>query len=623
MATQRKVDVVTIGGGWTAGILAWKLTQKGHRVVSIEQGPTRWTSPDFEHNHDSLRHQTRKALMVDLRQETWTWRPNPSLPSLPMRQYGSFHPGRGIGGASIHWTSEYWRFYPTDFKYRSHHIERYGAGKLPQGTTVQDWPVSYEELEPYFDTVDYDIGTSGKAGNIKGQIQPGGNPFEGPRSREYPNPPLVRSILAQMFTRTTQDMGLHPFPQPSGILSQAYVGLSGRPRSACIYCGFCTRFGCEVDAKASGITDHIPLALASGRYEIRTHCKVLQVNLHPSGLASGITYVDTITGEEHFQPADVVLITGYTLTNVRMLLLSRGAKHPNGIGNDQNQVGKNYTYQLVKTPTTGIWEGRRFNQFTGNGVISSALHDYNADNFDHSNLDFIGGASLTFGGGQRQPVLSTLSMPALDENSGAESGSPTRGGNGDNSLGRPATSGEVGSLAGSGEEWGSAWKENLRRNWDGYAGIGIQGESLPYPDQFLDLDPNYRDAWGQPLLRITYDFHQNDRRLYRFMAERTLEIIRAMNPDRIAHTAELEPYNIYSYGSTHNTGGAIMGSDPSNSVTNKYGQVWDTPNVFVTGAALYPQNAGMNPTATLLALTYMAGDAMAERYFRNPNELLV
>ncbi|HEX6386179.1 MAG TPA: GMC family oxidoreductase, partial [Anaerolineae bacterium] len=292
MATHRKVDVVTVGAGWTGGILAWKLTAAGLRVVSLEQGPVRWTTPDFEHNHDSLRYTIRKAMMVNLNNETWTWRPNPRAPALPMRQYGSFHPGQGLGGAGIHWAAQTWRFYPSDFNYRSHYIEKYGRDILPENTTIQDWPLDYEELEPYYTQMEYDIGISGQAGNINGEIIPGGNPFEGARSAPYPLPPLVRSVPAVMFAEACGELGYPPFPQPAAILSQAYTGLSGRPRSGCLYCGFCTRFGCEVDAKASAITDHIPLALETGRYEIRMNSKVVRVNIADNGLATGVTYID-------------------------------------------------------------------------------------------------------------------------------------------------------------------------------------------------------------------------------------------------------------------------------------------------------------------------------------------
>lgn len=622
MAIQKKVDVVTVGAGWTAGILAYFLTKAGLSVVSIEQGPQRWATPDFEHNHDPLRYVIRKAMMVNLSNQTWTWRPNPRAPSLPIRQYGSFHPGQGIGGAGIHWAAQHWRFLPTDFAYRSHHIARYGEAKLPAGNRIQDWPLSYEELEPYYDQVDWDIGISGNAGNLQGALQPDGDPFEGPRRRPYPLPPLVRSIPATMFSEAAAGLGLHPFPQPAAILSQAYTDLSGRTRSGCLYCGFCTRFGCEVDSKASANVSHIPLALRTGKYEIRTNNKVLRVNLADTGLATGVTYVDQATGETHEQPADIVILSAFTLENVRLLLLSRSATHPNGIGNDRSLVGTNYTYQLSQGPVTGVFAGRRFNTYMGNSCLQNIANDYNGDNFDHSNLDFVGGAMIQCGGGERHPLTSVLGLTA-QSTAQAGGGASAGGGGAASGPAVPSIASEVASNAGSGEEWGQAWKDNLRQNWDSIIGINIQGESLPYHDQFLDLDPIFKDNYGLPLLRVTYDFHQNDYNLYRFLALRCQEIMAAMGPTRTDFTAELEPYKIYEYQSTHNTGGAIMGSDPGISVTNKYGQVWDTPNVFVTGAALYPQNPGFNPTGTVLALAYHTADGLLTRYLRDPGRIMV
>jgi gluconate 2-dehydrogenase alpha chain len=612
-----KVDIVTVGAGWTAGIIAQQLTAEGYTVVSLEAGGDRFANPDFAHNHDTLYHMMRTGLMYNLSKETWTWRPNPRSPSLPLRQYGSFHPGIGVGGAGVHWAAQTWRFYPSDFRYRTHHIERYGADRLPQDSTVQDWGITYEELEPYYDRMDYDIGLSGQTGNLNGIILEGGNPFEGARSRPYPMPPLERSIPAGMFSEAAQSLGYHPFRQPAAITSRAYRDISGRERSACIYCGFCTRYGCEVDAKASANVSHIPLALDTGRYEIRKYCKVTHVNLNSDGMATGLTYVDLRTGESHEQPAEVVILSGFTLTNVRMLLLSRSEAHPQGIGNDQSMVGKNYTYQLSRTPASGIFEGQRFNLYMGNSCLQDVIADFNADNFDHSDLDFIGGASITCGGGEREPISSAHNLQPAGGNRAPQ------GGEEEKPPDKPGLPYELGSFFGSGTQWGREWKENLRNNWDSSVGIGIQGESLPYVDQFLDLDPTYKDALGQPLLRLTFDFHDNDYKLYSYIAQRCIEIMEVMNPTHINTTEELTPYNIYSYQSTHNTGGAIMGTDPKNSVTNRYGQVWDTPNVFVTGAALFPQNPGMNPTGTVIALAYLTADGLKNHYFRNPGELLV
>ena len=536
------VDVVTVGAGWTAGILAEQLTRAGLKVVSFEQGEIRDTALNFSHDHDELRYQVRRDMMVDLQNETWTWRPSPKDTALPMRQYGSFNPGKGTGGAGVHWAAQHWRFYPSDFQYRTHHIERYGEDKLPAGNRIQDWPVTYDEMEKYYDAVDYDIGVSGKAGNLNGEQIEGGNVFEGPRTREYPMKPLQSSLVASKFIDASNNLGYHPFPQPAAILSEAYKDLAGNPRGSCIYCGFCTRFGCEVAAKASAIVTHIPAALATGKYEIRPLSYVYRINVDSDGKATGVSYVDA-GGRSQTIDADIVIVSAYTLMNVKLLLLSTSNAHGAGVGNDRGMVGKNYTYQLGGGGSSGLFDGERLNQFMANGGVQALIHDFNADNFDHSDLDFIGGGSIGSGSGERNPISS------------------------------------VGGVSGdNGETWGQAWKDSLKKNWDSIAGVGLQGESLPYEDQYLDLDPTYRDRFGFPLLRLTFDWHENDYNLVRYLSPKMKDILEHMGATNIKTQEELQPYSIGPYQSTHCTGGAIMGTDPCNSVTNKYGQVWDTPD---------------------------------------------
>jgi gluconate 2-dehydrogenase alpha chain len=588
VARQPPVDVVTVGAGWTAAMLAWKLTGAGYTVRSLEQGPMRYTYPDFAHNHDSLRYQNRRALMHNLARESWTWRPEPGAPSLPMRRYGAFHPGQGLGGAGVHW-SGYYRFLPHDFRYLSHHVERYGAGKLPAGSTIQDWPLSYAELEPYYSEFEHDLGVSGVAGNVRGQLVPGGNPFDGPHSRPYPLPPLDVNRPALLFGEAARDLGYTPFVQPSGIQSRAYTDRFGNTRAGCVYCGFCTRYGCHVDAKSNGHNVHAPVALRTGRWDIRPFAKVSAIMTDRRGLATGVRYVDLLTGEAHEQPAAVVLLTGYTMTNVRLLLLSRSEAHPEGVGNDRGQVGRNFTYQVFKPPVTGVFEGERFNLFMGNTSTQVVIYDFYGDNFDHEDLDFIGGGGLYATPGEREPIGTAADVPMRE---------------------------------GEGRNWGRAWKEALRTRWDSYVPINFHGESVAYDAHRMDLDPNYRDSFGQPLLRLTFDFRENERNMYRFITARSREIMARMNPTWSDAEDELGDFNIHDYQTTHISGGCIMGKDPGDSPVNRYGQVWDTPNVFVTGAALFPQNPGANPSATVGALAYLAGEALSERYFDRPEELL-
>lgn len=588
MRTHDPVELVTIGGGMTASILAARiLPGTSHRMVSIEQGPAQWTYPDFAHNHDSLRFNNRYALMQNLGRSTWTWRPNADAPSLPMRQYGSFHPGQGLGGAMVHWTALTWRFLPDDFRYRSVNEERYGRERFPEEMSVQDWPLRYDDLEPYYDAFEYDIGVSGLAGNLQGRMMPGGNPFEGPRQRPYPNPPLEQTAFGELFGQGTRELGLHPFPTPSGILSRGWTDPYGNVRAGCLYCGFCTRYGCEVGAKSSPLTTWLPPALATGRYEVRTDSTVLGIETDGDGRATGVRYIDS-RGREHFQPAEVVVCSAFTLENVRHLLLARSDAHPQGIGGDRGQLGRNYTYQLNQAPVRGLWRNRRFNLFTGNGCTNPQIHDYNGDNFDHSDLDFFGGGRIQPDAGQREPVGSV---------DGLLSGFTER-------------------------EWGADWKAMLAQSWDGVSELSYEGDSPAYEGNFMDLDPTYRDHWGRPMLRITFDFRDNERNMHRFIADRCEEIVRAMGADEVQVDRELGDYRIDQYQSTHPNGGAIMGTDPGNSVTNSYGQVWDTPNVFVTGAALFPQNPGANPTGTVGALAFRAAEAIRDEYFDAPGELL-
>ncbi|MFL5759761.1 MAG: GMC family oxidoreductase [Thermomicrobiales bacterium] len=588
MAENKKVDVVTVGAGLVGGILAQQLTKAGMSVVSIEQGPWLTTSADFSHDHDELRYNQRREYMVDLSQETWTWRPSPKDRALPMRQYGSFNPHKGVGGAAVHWAAQNWRFFPSDFEYRSHHSQRYGEDRLPEGNRIRDWGITWDDIEPYYDAFEYDMGISGKAGNLKGKKIEGGNVFEGPRSRDYPLPPLASSIVADKFTKATNDLGYHPFPQPSAILSKDYKDLAGNTRGACLYCGFCTRYGCEVAAKANSLVVHMPAAFATGKYEIRPDSYVFRIDTAADGTATGVSYIDS-TGREQRQEADIVIVSAFMLMNVRLLLMSRSQAHADGIGNDHGLVGKNYTYQLGGGGASGLFEGERLNQFMGNGGISALIHDFNGDNFDHSDLDFLGGGSISAGGGERNPI------------------------------------GTAGGVSGAGGKmWGQDWKDALKSNWDSVAGVGIQGESLPYEDQFVDLDPTYRDRFGFPLLRITFDWHQNDYNLIRYVAPKMKEILEKMGAKNVAsaNKGELTPYSIAPYQSTHTTGGAIMGTDPSESVVNRYGQVWDTPNVFVVGASEFPQNAGMNPTGTVGALAYLAGDGIVNKYMKDPGKII-
>src|SRR6187551_3957900 len=202
MATKLKeVDAVVVGLGWTGGILGKELAEAGLKVVALERGAMRSTDQDFAvpNIRDELRYVVRHDLMQNTARDTLTVRNNPTQEALPMRRLGSFLPGEVVGGSGVHWSGHTWRWTDEEFKIRSLYEERYGRKFIPEDMTIQDWGITYAELEPYYDKFEYTAAVSGKAGNLRGQLQAGGNPFEGPRAREYPLPPLKSSLAADVF----------------------------------------------------------------------------------------------------------------------------------------------------------------------------------------------------------------------------------------------------------------------------------------------------------------------------------------------------------------------------------------------------------------------------------------
>jgi gluconate 2-dehydrogenase alpha chain len=582
--TLKPVDVVFVGCGWTAAIMGQQFCDAGLEVVALERGPWRDTSSDFATGfaQDELRYMWRHHLFQNLTYDTLTVRNKVSEHALPMRRLGSFLLGTGVGSGGVHWNGQIWRFLPTDFLTRSHNESRYGK-KAVADLTVQDWGITYEELEPYYNQFDLLCGTSGKAGNLQGKIQPGGNPFEGSRSAEYPTPPMKQTYGPTLFGQAAAQLGRHPFPHPTGNLSQPYTNPLGAQLGACTYCGFCEKFGCGNYSKASPQTTVLPYLLRKSNFTLKTESEVLRVELTPDRKrATGVSYV-TSAGEEFFQPAEIVVLSAYVLHNVRLMLLS-GIGVPYDPKTGEGVVGKNYAYQTMSGVNV-FFEDKLINPFIGAGALATVIDDFNGDNFDHSGLGFIGGAYIAgmITGGRPIEMIYT------------PEGTPN---------------------------WGLQWKHAAAKNYLRSFNLSIHGSSMSTRGNYLDLDPTYRDVYGRPMLRMTFDFSENDLKMSDYLTDRAAEVARAMNPREIKLNRRSRPWSVTPYQTTHNTGGAIMGSNPKDSVINKYLQVWDVPNVFSMGSGAFPQNAGYNPTATVAALAYHSAHEILTRYLKQPGPLV-
>ena len=585
--TMPRTDAVLVGFGWTGAIMGMELTEAGLEVVALERGELRDTRPDFAYpkSADELTYGIRHQLFQDLSRETVTIRHAPGQRALPYRQLGSFLPGTGVGGGGVHWNGQHWRVLPEELRLKSHLAGRYGKGFIPEGMTIQDFGVSYQDLEPFFDRFERVCGTSGKAGNLNGARVAGGNPFEGERSREFPLPPLKDVHGALLFAKAARELGYHPFPEPAANASGAYTNPYGAQLGPCNYCGFCERFGCYLYAKASPQTTILPVLLKKKNFALRAGAQVLRVNLDSQGKrATGVTYLNA-QGRTVFQPADLVVLSAYQLNNTRLLLLS-GIGKPYRPATGLGVVGRNYTYQMTGGVQVFFGKDQPMNPFIGTGAGGQVIDDLNGDHFDHGPLGFIGGGYLG--------VIQTGGRPIQQMTLPKET-----------------------------PQWGAKWKQAIKDHYLYTVNIQTHGTVMSHRDNYLDLDPTYRDVYGDPLLRMTFDWKDNDIRMTQYVTGKAAQIARAMGGKSVEVKMKQfgEHYDTRVYQTTHNVGGAIMGEHPESSVVNRFLQSWDVHNVFVMGSSVFPQNIGYNPMGLAGALAYWSAAAIVSNYLKAPGPL--
>ena len=563
MATRLPgTDVVIVGLGAAGGVAALPLTNAGLDIVGIEAG-SRLTKRDFA--PDEIRNNVRDwpFSVRKCDSEVPTLRRSRSDDAVQ----GGNHPMmNGVGGTTLHYWAQSWRLNPWDFKVVSETTRRYGASRIPVGSTVEDWPFGYEELEPFYDRVEHEIGVSGQAGNLQGEKNPNGNPFEGPRQRNYPMPALRWTRFLDRMAESARTLGWQPFPGPAAINSEAYQG-----RSGCMYHGHCNKGGCHVDAKNSPAVTTIPRAEATGRLKVVTHATVTKIETDAQGKVTGVTYLQD--REEFFQPARFVFVASYTYENVRLLLLSKSRAFPIGLSNNHAQVGKHYLSHHQGAGVTALFP-YDLHAWYGLPAQGVAVDDFADDNFDHSALDFIGGGNLWVYS-DRRPI-SAASM---------------------GTFGRAPT-------------WGSAWKAFVRENADRTNSAYIQKTTLPYAANYLDLDPVVKDPLGFPVIRITAEYKQNELAIADYLQEKMVRWYREAGATDIIRGGLGGQMGV----STHAYGGTRMGDDPETNVVNRYGLSHEVPNLGVLGASVMGTSGARNPTLTAQALAWRTAEHVAEHW---------
>jgi choline dehydrogenase-like flavoprotein len=531
----QEVDFVVVGAGAAGGILAKELSTAGFDVVVLEQGPWR-RSQDF--GHDEVAHFFLSELVGSATDFPQTFRASPN--EVAERQQALLY-ARGVGGSSVHFTANFWRFRPVDFR------ERSLLGPIG-GTTFADWPITYEEMEPYYTKVDWEIGVSGAQG-----------PFDPPRSRAYPVPPLPVKSSGVLLERGAKKLGLHAQPAPMAILSRAHDG-----RSPCQHCGFCMMFGCEFGAKSSTLVTTIPRAVATGRCEVRPESTVSRVETDAAGRATGVVYWDG-AGVERRQRARAVVLSANGAETTRLLLMSETSRFPNGLANSSGMVGKNLM----------------FNGYTSAyGVFEQPLNEYKSVQVTRIIMDFYESDPKRgfYGGGGLDARLS--GSPLTFALFGLPPGSPA---------------------------WGAEYKRMLSEYTTRTMEVAGHTTSLPLETNSVSLDPTVKDKWGRPALRTTYRDHRDDLRAMQFMVDRSKELLQAAGARRV-WAPGVGPQT----GGAHLLGTARMGNDPRTSVVNRDHRAHDVPNLFVCDGSSFVTSGRGQPTMTIQALAFRAGERIAE-----------
>lgn len=566
-----KVDVVVVGTGWAGGIICAELAKAGKKVVALERG-NESIQEDFTDVKDDLRYTNRFELMQDLKYETVTSRTTMDEDALPVRTQDEFMAGTNLGGGSVHWAGSTYRWWPYDFELRSQTVERYGEDKIPDGMTIQDWGITYDEMEPYYAKFELTAGISGEP-----------DPLGAHRSIDYPTPPMKESPPIRMFKEATENLGYHPYQMASANMSERYENPDGQVLNQCQYCSYCTQFGCDFGAKSDAVVTVIPTAKETGNFELRTNAYVRRV-LYDGDEATGVMYVDTKTGQEYEQPADVVVLAAFTFTNNRLLMLS-------GIGEQYDPttrtgvIGRNFNgqFNISFLGATGFFDDKKFNLYAGAGALGATMSDFVADNFDHTDLDFIHGGAIEY----RQYGNTALASNVVPNDT---------------------------------PRWGPEFKKNSVHYTYRNLTIWYTAAIMSWWHNYLDLDPTYKDDFGDPLIRVTNKFTEQDRNIAKFGIEKCQEIMEEMGAD-IVDVDEIPEEFDHIYQGGHYAGGVAMGDDPATSAVNSYLQMWEMDNLFVIGGSAFPQFGGHHPTPTIAALAYRAAEGI-EKYLEDRGPLV-
>ena len=543
---MKRVNAVVVGAGAAGGIVAKELATAGLSVVLLERG--KWYTAN-DCRKDDLRNQRVTVLGNAFGPEDEgnprVWVDPNGVPHTALASEGSYQNDAAcVGGGTLSYGAQAWRYLPQDFRMRS----TYGA---PQGSSLEDWPISYDDLEPFYEKAEYEIGISGDYS---------GTPFHGPRRRPLPMPPLPPGREWEILEPAAKRLGLHPFHIPMARNSVPYNG-----RGPCMRCRWCCGFACEVDAKNGSQNTVIPIALNTGNCELRTECMAKEILTDDRGRARGVAYFDA-RGHLQEQLSDIVVVSGCATESARLLLNSRSRLFPDGLGNRYDQVGRNLQGHHY-TGAVGYFDFDTYDDIGPGATI--AISDYNH------------GTPGLCGGGMLANEFIRLPIHMIDR------------------------------LPVDTPRWGLGHKQAMRA-WHKRT-IVIMGptQQIPTAEGRVTLDPTVRDKWGLPVVRLSGNVHPDTFEIGDVQARRAeawLKEAGAVSTSLMAGKPEL-----VSAGQ-HQAGTCRMGNDPHGSVVNRYCQIHDVDNLFAIDSSVHVTNGGFNPALTIMAVAYYASNALVRSW---------
>ncbi len=539
---QHEYDVCVVGTGAGGGVMIDRLTAAGLDVIALERG--RELTEEDLFNRDELQCVVRDQLYSPQQLETYR-----SAPGAPTETGRISEIAHCVGGTFLTWAGVAWRFRPDDFRVLS------TDGPL-EGASLADWPMSYDDMVPFYEEAERDFGVAGGSGG----------PRPGVPGRKLPLPAHPQRVSSQRFIEGARKLGYNPFPVPTAVNSKRYGG-----RLRCRYRGACRGYGCPINAKATSLSVSLPRALATGKLELRPDAMVFELPVNDKGLVTGARYFDP-AGNAHEVRARHTIVAGGAVGSPLLLLMSKSAKFPQGLANGSGLVGRLLTYHVHPT-AVGVFDEDMRNY---TGMEYHAVFDdlYQSD----AKRGFIrGGYVAELNTISNQPIVYT----ALVSNS-----------------------------LGFGARWGAGLKDRIRA-FSHLMALTIIGEEVPMESNTVDLDPEVKDRFGLPVARITKRNHPNDIAMYNWFEKKLVEVVEAAGarqtwPGRI-EGVHISP-EISMKGSAHVHGTVRMGTDPSKSVVNAYCRSHEVPNLWVVDSSVMPSNGGYNPTLTIIANAYRVAD---------------